>query len=154
MRFLLVILLFLFAGCRAEKKLPHEVSTVDSAENKLHGVWESMMIRSKEKYPPRTITLQFTAYNDTKLIWMKMIAVGMNGEKFDKSIRVTVSAKPGYIIPSLSKELEDPENDDRFIRYDPKRIKEVQGLEWKYNLTENRLTIEMDGSIVVLSRKQ
>ncbi|MCM8531522.1 MAG: hypothetical protein NE330_10210 [Lentisphaeraceae bacterium] len=153
MRIVLTIAL-LFIGCRAEKKLPHQVSTVDSAENKLHGVWESMLIRSKEKYPPRKITLQFTAYNDTKLIWMKMTAEGMNGEKFDKTIRVSVSSKPGYIIPSVRKELEDSKDDDRFIRYDPKRIKEVKGLEWKYNLTENRLTIEMEGSIVVLKRKQ
>ncbi|MCM8525953.1 MAG: hypothetical protein NE327_05525 [Lentisphaeraceae bacterium] len=154
MKYILTTLCLIFFGCRAEKNLPHTKSTVDSAENKLHGVWESYMIRSKEKYPPKKITLKFTAYNDTKLIWMKMIAEGKAGEKFDKTIRVSVSEKRGYIIPSVRKELEESEDDDRFIRYDPKRIKEVKGLEWKYNLTEDRLTIEMEGSLIVLRRKQ
>ena len=158
MRFLLTALLIFFAGCRADKKLPHEVSTVGKAENKLHGVWESMMIRSREKYPPRKITLKFTSYNDTKLIWMQMIAEGKSGEKFDKTIRVALTDRNGkkYIVPSVKKEIENSEekNDDRFIRYDPKHIKEVQGLEWKYILTEDRLTIEMDGSVIDFRRKQ
>ena len=156
MRFLILAVILIFAGCRAEKKLPHEVSKVNSAENKLHGVWESLLIRSREKYPPRKITLKFTTYNDSKLTYMQMIAEGKAGEKFDKTIRITLEEREGrhYIIPSVRKELEDPENDDRFIRYDPKRIKEVKGLEWKYILTENRLTIEMEGSVVDLKRKE
>ena len=156
MRFLLIVILVVLAGCRAEKKLPHEISTVDSAENKLHGVWESLMIRSKEKYPPRKITLKFTSYNDTKLIWMQMIAEGKGGEKFDKTIRVSLIERNGkkYILPSVRKEIENSKDDDRFIRYDPKRVKEVQGLEWKYILTEDRLTIEMEGSVIDLRRLQ
>ena len=154
MKFILLSLSLILFGCRAEKNLPHAKSTVESAENKLHGVWESLLIRSKEKFPPKKITLKFTAYNDTKLIWMKMIAEGVSGEKFNKTIRVSVSEKKGYIIPSVRKELETSQDDDRVIRYDTKRNKQVQGLEWKYNLTEDRLTIEMEGSLIVLRRKQ
>ena len=153
MRFALIIAL-LFFGCRAEKKMPHEVSHIDKAENKLHGVWESVLIKSREKYPPKKITLKFTSYNETKLVWMQLISEGPNGEKFDKTIQVGFSEKNGhkYIVPTIRKELEKSENDDRFIRYDPRRIKEVKGLEWKYILTEDRLTIEMDGSLVVFKR--
>ena len=154
MRILLVIVLFLTACERADKKLPHEVSNVDKATNKLHGVWESFLIKSREKYPPKKITLKFTTYNDTQLVWMQMIAEGPSGEKFDKTIRVGFEERNGhkYIVPSVKKEIQSSKNDDRFIRYDPQHIKEVQKLEWKYNLTEGQLTIEMEGSIVMFKR--
>ncbi len=156
MRYLILILFLFSLSCkRTEKKSLHEESHFKDADNKIHGVWESYLIKSREANPPKKITIKFTTYNNTKLVWMQLISEGANGIKIDKTIRVAFEEKEGktYLVPALKKEITDTkENDDRFIRYDPQHLEIVKGLSWLYQLSEDNLNIEMDGSLIMLKR--
>ena len=155
MRILLLTAIIL-AGCGKDKmKRPHEVSNVEFAKNKLHGVWESVMIKTRGgKEPPASVRLTFTTYNNTKLIWMKMKAESKSGKSIENTIRIYLEEKNGdhYIVPSVKRELDRLSEKEHFFKYDPDHIKEVKGLEWKYILGDDKLTIQMDGATMFLRR--
>lgn len=141
-------------ACEKEQK----EANPDRAE--LHGVWESMVIRTKEPSPPKRVVLEITAYDKTKLTYMKMTAYGESNQTIEKTIRINLDQK-GYIIPSILDEMKDSKSSDRFIWRNSNSSEiqkayknEIQGLKWKYYLSGNQLTIEMGTSRMILSKKK
>ena len=153
MRYILVVLLFVFVSCKKEQKKDNP----DRAA--LHGVWESYAIRSKEPGPPKRVVLEITAYDKTKLTYLKITAYGKNNQQIEKTIRISLEER-GYIIPSIVNEMKDEKTSDRFIWRNSKGTEiqkaykaEVQQLKWKYTLNGKDLTIEMGPSKVMLSKR-
>ena len=155
MRCILVILLFLVASCKKEQKKDNP----DRAA--LHGVWESYAIRSKEPGPPIRVVLEITAYNKTKLTYLKMTSYGANNQQIEKTIRISLDEK-GYIVPAIVNEMNDKKTSNRFIWRNEKgksaKIQkaykaEVQQLKWKYSLSGKDLTIQMGPSKVKFSKR-
>lgn len=142
MRTILTLLILFCLSCKDKEKAPDDRLL-------LHGKWESSVIRSKEKSPPKRILLDFTAYDKTKLTYMKMTAFGDKGASYSKTIRVSFDKK-GYILPSIKAELK--RNPKSFIWYNPKHKDEIKGLEWRYILSGNELTIEMGLSKIMFRR--
>ena len=158
MKLLLITVVTLFlCSCNPEHKKPHEVSTSADAENKLHGVWESTVIFTKEPNPPKKVTLKVTTYNNSKLIWLQMISESAKGAKNDITIQVESEKRNNgtFLVPVARKQLEksEEEKDKKFINYNPKHRKEVKGLEWRYDIIEgNRLRIQMGISSITFKR--
>jgi hypothetical protein len=142
MRIFILLILLTSISCKKSSIKEQPLST-------LHGTWDSLIIRSTEPNPPVKVQLQITAYNDTKLTYMKMTAISGEKQKFEKTIRISLGKK-GYIIPSLSVELDS--NPKSFILYNPASKREVKGLEWKYILSGDELTIEMGSSHIMFKK--
>ncbi|MCM8535615.1 MAG: hypothetical protein NE334_06740 [Lentisphaeraceae bacterium] len=142
MRILFTLFILFSLSCKEKEKVKDDRLS-------LHGKWESYIIRSKEKSPPKKIVLNFTAYAKTKLTYMKMTAFGDKGATYTKTIRVSLEKK-GYILPSIKAELK--RNPKSFIWYNPKHKEQIKGLEWRYIISGNELTIEMGLSKIMLRR--
>ena len=154
MKYFLIVLTLFFVACEKES-----VET-NSDRAELHAVWESVVIRTKEENPPKRVVLEITAYDKTKLSYMKMTAYGENSQSIEKTIRISLEQK-GYIIPSILDEMKDSKSSNRFIWRNSnssaiqKAYKnEIQQLKWKYYLSGNQLTIEMGASRMILSKKK
>jgi hypothetical protein len=157
---LLAVFTALFSmACRPDRKLPHQESTVDKADNKLHGIWKSVMIRTREKQKPKEVELRITTYNNSKLIWLQMIATGPKGSKVDRTIQVVSEEQGGtmYLVPIISKQLEasNKNKDKKFINYSREHQQEAVGLKWQYMLTDgDQLLIRMETSSITFERLQ
>lgn len=151
----LLIVCFLWA-CRPERKAGDQNTSVENAENKLHGVWESVIIRTREKIPPKKVVLRITTHNKSKLIWLKMLATGPRGQEVETTIQVNLEEKNGasYIVPIVRKQVEKSleKKDKKFINYNPKHRKEMVGLEWEYTLADDQLIIRMGMSSITFKR--
>ena len=155
MRHILAILLLFVTSCKKEQKKDNP----DRA--KLHGIWDSFAIRSKEPSPPIRVVLEITAYDKTKLTYLKMTSYGENNQQIEKTIRISLEER-GYIIPTIVNEMNDKKTSDRFIWRNAKGKSaeiqkaykaEVQQLKWKYTLNGKELTIEMGPSKVKFSKR-